>query len=181
MKQYALEIVRQKWRFLSIILFLLLFNIALGVVISAYQTPDLADLQTKWRDLRSRTARAGQVDAATLYRQGTLDLEKLKARIPEKREFARVLSDLLEAAANSAVEVGAISYKPVQIKEEPLLSYQLALSVSGRYVAVKSYLFDLQNNQELIVVDSVSFSNKDLYSENVVMDLRVTVYLREET
>ncbi len=48
-------------------------------------------------------------------------------------------------------------------------------------LAVKSYLFDLQNNQELIVVDSVSFSNKDLYSENVVMDLRVTVYLREET
>ncbi len=39
MKQYVLEIVRQKWRFLSIILFLLLFNIALGVVISAYQTP----------------------------------------------------------------------------------------------------------------------------------------------
>ena len=98
---------------------------------------------------------------------------------PEKRDFARILSELLEAAASSAVEVGPISYKPVPIKEEALLSYQLSLSVSGRYAAVKSYLSDLQNSPELIVVDTVSFSNSDLFVEKVVMDLRITVYLRE--
>jgi type IV pilus assembly protein PilO len=86
---------------------------------------------------------------------------------------------LLEAAASSAVEVGAISYKPVSIKEEALLSYQLSFSVSGRYAAVKSYLSDLQKNPELIVVDTVSFSNSDLFVENVVMALHITVYLRE--
>jgi len=103
----------------------------------------------------------------------------VKGKIPEKRQFARVLSDLLEAAASSGVGVGAISYKPLQIKEEALLSYQLSLSVSGGYAAVKSYLADLQGNPELIVVDTVSFSNSDPFVENVVMDLRITVYLRE--
>lgn len=180
MKRYMLEIVRQKWRFLSIILFLLLLNMVLGIVVSNYQLPSLADLQAKWSSLRRQAARTGQVDAATLYQQGSVDLEKLKGRMPKKREFARVLSDLLEAAASSNVEVGAISYKPVQIKEEALLSYQLTLSVKGSYAAVKSYLSDLQNNQELIVVEPTSFSNSDLLVENVIMNLSITVYLREE-
>lgn len=179
MKQYIFEIVRQKWRILGIILTLLLLNVILGVVVSAYQIPSLADLQVKWNTLRRQAAKAGQVDAATLYQQGSADLVKLKAKIPEKREFARVLSDLLEAASSSGVDVGSISYKPVQIKEEALLSYQLSLSVSGSYAAVKSYLSDLQNSPELIVVETVAFSNNDLFVENVVMELHLTVYLRE--
>lgn len=179
MKQYILEIVRQKWRFLGFILLLLLINVALGVFVSVYQFPALADKQTKWSELRSQAARAGKVDAAVLYQQGAADLEKLKTRIPEKRQFARVLSDLIEAAASSDVVVGTITYKPVPLKEEPLLSYQLSLSVSGGYAAVKSYLADLQKSQELIVVETVSFSNSDLFVENVVMDVRLTVYLRE--
>lgn len=124
MKQYIFEIVRQKWRALSIILFLLLLNVILSVVVSVYQLPLLAELQTKWSSLRRQVARAGQLDPTALYRQGSTDLDTLKGRIPEKRQFARVLSDLLEAAASSAVDIGAISYKPVQIKGEALLSYQ---------------------------------------------------------
>ncbi|NTV48293.1 MAG: type 4a pilus biogenesis protein PilO [Geobacteraceae bacterium] len=179
MKQYFFEIVRQKWRLLMVILFLLLFNITLGIVVSAYQLPSLINLQIKWSDLRHKASLSGQLDPTTLHQQGSADLEKLKASIPEKRQFARVLSDLLEAAASSAVEVGPLSYKPLQIKEEALLSYKLSFSVSGSYAAVKSCLADLQKNPELIVVDSVSFSNNDLYVENVVMDLHLTVYLRE--
>lgn len=179
MKQLVFEIVRQKWRFLSIILILLLLNVALVVVLSTYQIPVLADLQTKWSSLRRSSAAAGQTDPAALYQQGTSDLEKVKGKIPEKRQFARVLSDLLEAAASSGVAVGAISYKPQQIKEEALLSYQLSLSVSGGYAAVKSYLADIQGLPELIVVDAVSFSNSDPFIENVVMALNITVYLRE--
>lgn len=179
MKRYAFEIIRQKWRLLSIVLFLLLLNVTLGFVVSAYQRPSLADMQSKWNNLRRQAAQAGLVDAATLHRQGAADLEKLKTRIPEKRQFARVLNDLFEAAASSDVEVGPLSYKPAPIKEEALLSYQLSFSVSGGYAAVKSYLSDLQKNPELIVVDTVAFSNSDLFAENVVMDLKLTIYLRE--
>lgn len=179
MKRYVLEIVSQKWRLLSIILTLLLLNVTLGVVVSAYQVPSLAVLQTTWSNMRRQAASAGLADVETLHRQGAVDLEKLNALIPEKREFARVLGELLDFAAGSAVEVGPISYKPEQIKEEPLLSYQLSLSVSGRYAAVKSYLSDLQKISEFIVVDTVSFSNSDPFVENVVMALRITVYLRE--
>lgn len=179
MIMYISEIVRQKWRLLSVILTLLLVNVILGVVVSAYQLPALLNMQTKWNDLRRQGVGSGHVDAATLHQQGAADLEKLKARVPEKRHFAKVLNDLLEAAASSAVEVGAISYKPVQIKEEALLSYKLSFAVSGSYAGVKSYLSDLQKSPELVVVDTVTFSNSDLFVENVVMNLGLTVYLRE--
>lgn len=178
MKQLVFEIVRQKWRILSTIAVMLLLNVALSLVISSYQLPSVISLQAKWSDMRQKAARSGKADVGTLYKQGVADLEKIKTVIPEKREFARILSELLEAATVSNVEVGAISYTPTQIKEELLLSYKLSLSVSGSYAAVKSYLSDLQKSQELIVVDMVTFSNSDLYIENVVMDVRLTVYLR---
>lgn len=179
MKQYVLEIIRQKWRQLSIIMFLVLLNVILSLVVSAYQLPVLSELYETSGTMRRQAARAGQQDAATLHRQGAADLATLMTKIPEKREFARVLSDLLESAASCAVEVGPINYKPVLLKEESLLSYQLSFSANGGYAAVKSYLSDLQENPELIVVDSVTFSNSDLFVENVVMNLRITVYLRE--
>lgn len=179
MRPYVLEIVRQKWRILSVILFLFLLNVALGVFVSVYQLPALSDMQSKWNSLRRQSASAGQMDPTALHKQGIADLERLKSKIPEKRHFARVLSDLFEAAASSAVDIGSISYKPVPIKDEALLSYQLSLSVSGSYASVKSYLADLQKNPELIVVDSATFSNGDPFVENVVMNLRITVYLRE--
>ncbi len=179
MRQYLFEIVRQKWRLLSVILLLLLLDVTLSVLVSAYQLPRVADLQTKWSALRLQAARSGKVDAAALHRQGAADLEELKTRIPQKREFAAIINELLEAAADSSVEISTISYKPVQIKEYALFSYQLSFSVKGDYAAVKSYLADLQNNPELIVVDAVTFSNSDQFAEEVTMNLHVTVYLRE--
>lgn len=179
MKQYLSEILRQKWRLLAVILSLALLNVILAGVVSMYQLPKLAELQARWTDLRRQSGRGGIADPVALHQQGVADLEKLKNMIPEKREFARVLSDLLESASGSAVEIGTISYRPVPLKGEPLLSYQMSLSAKGSYAAVKSFLSDLQQNRELLVVDTVSFSNNDLYEENVVMTLKITVYLRE--
>jgi type IV pilus assembly protein PilO len=91
-----LEIVRQKWRLLMVIALLAVVNAGLSLYASGYQSPALAALQTRWSDLRRQSARAGYVDAATLYAKGTADLETVKKRIPEKREFARVLGELYE-------------------------------------------------------------------------------------
>lgn len=179
MNQIFLEIIRQKRVVILAALALIAVNVALMVAIGSYQEPNLAASRSKWSELRSLAARAGRADAATLHRQGMADLERLNSRIPPKREFARVLSDIIETASDSGAVIGAISYKPVLIKDEALLSYQLSLSVSGDYAAVKSCLSDLLQNPELIVVDSMSLANSDPFVEKVVMNLNITVYLRE--
>jgi Tfp pilus assembly protein PilO len=179
MNHILLEIFHQKKILLGVVLVLVLVNIVLSVAVSSYQLPALTATQTKWSDLRRQVALGSYADAASVYRQAAVDIEKLKSQIPPKREFARVLSDLIEMASSSAVSMGTMTYKPLPVTAEGLLPYQLSLSVNGGYAAVKSFLADLQKNPELVVVDSISLANSDLYVELVVMDLHITVYLRE--
>jgi len=178
MNQALLELFRQKKRMLIAALVLLLLNIALYTVTSGYLEPKIAASQALWTDLRQRVAVAGRADVATVYRRGVDDLKKLASRVPVKRQFPRVLGDILDAAASSAVVTGNVSYKPETIKGEDLLAYGVSMTVSGSYAAVKSFLGDLQKTSEMIVIDGVTLSKSDLYEENVVMDLRLTVYLQ---
>jgi hypothetical protein len=89
-----------------------------------------------------------------------------------------VLGEILDAAATNAVITGNVSYKPQMLKDQDLLAYGLSMSVGGSYAAVKSFLADLQKSDELVVVEAVSLSKSDLYEENVVLDVRLTVYLQ---
>lgn len=178
MNQALLELFRQKKRTLIVALVLLLLNIGLYAVTAGYLEPAVITSQASWTDLRQRVAAAGKADVATVYRRGMDDLKKLEARIPAKRDFPRLLGDILDAAASSAVVTGNVSYKPQVVKDRDLLAYGISMSIGGSYAAVKSFLGDLQKNREMIVIDSVSLSKSDLYEENVVMDLRLTVYLQ---
>jgi len=171
-------LVRKKWLLIAAAICLLL-NIGLVAWIDGYQTPAISAAQVKWNDLRRRLAGSGRESVENRYRQGKAELEILQGRIPEKRQFARLLGDIIENAASSGVVVGPISYKPETIRDEHLLAYAVTISVSGRYASIKSFLSDQLQKRELLVVDGISLANGDPYEENVTMDLHMTVYLRE--
>jgi type IV pilus assembly protein PilO len=179
MTQALLDLFREKKVTLIAALVLLLLNIGLYAVTAGYIEPKVAVSQASWSELRQRVAVAGRADVATVYQRGTDDLKKLMSLVPVKRQFPRVLGDILDAAASSAVETGNVSYKPQVVKgREDLLVYGITMSVGGSYAAVKSFLADLQKYGEMVVIDSVKLSKSDLYEENVVMDLKLTVYLQ---
>lgn len=179
MKQAILELLRQKRGFLIFIGSLLLINVILAGFVSYYQKPALRTVTKSWDDLRGRVVVIGRGDVGTVYRQGKGDLEKLAVLIPERRQFPRVVGDVLDAAASSGVVTGAITYVPKPVKDENLLAYSLQMSVTGRYAAIKSFLSDMQKNRELVVIDGITLSNSDPFEESVTMELRLTVYLRE--
>ena len=179
MKQVLLELLRLKKQSLIAIGLLLLSNVILYALVSGYQESAIIEARANWGNLRRRIAAANQGDVNVVYRQGKSDLEKLRSRIPLKRQFPQVLGDVLDAAASSAVTIGSITYKPQVIKDEELLAYIVTISTSGSYAALKSLLADLQRYHELVVIDGVSFANSDPYVENVSMELSLTVYLRE--
>lgn len=180
MRDALLEFARRKMRVLIAAILLFALTVALFVVVDGYQKPEIATAQQKWSELRGQAALAGQRDVSAMYRQSRSDLEKLRERIPPRRQFPQLLGDILEQAASSGVTTGPITYKPHAIKDEKLLAYELAMGVSGKYSAVKSFLTDLQKKQELVVVDDVSWINSDAFEENVTMDLHITIYLRED-
>jgi type IV pilus assembly protein PilO len=180
MNQLILEIARQRRRILATVLVLLLLNSAVLVFLKEYLASAISDAQAKWGDLRRRIAVAGQNDASTIYRRGKADLEQLKAHIPHKSQFPRLLGGVFDTAASDGVKVRSVTYKPAVVKENTaLLTYDITLSVSGSYAAVKNFLADMQKSGELIVIDGLTMGNNDPYEENVAMDLRLTVYLQE--
>lgn len=178
MKQALLELYLQKKRTLIVAVVLLLLNIGLYALNAGYYEPEIAASQASWTDLRQRVAAAGRADVATVYRRGVDDLKKLASLVPVKRQFPRVLGDILDAAASSAVVTGNVSYKPQTIKGQDLLAYGITMTVGGSYAAVKSFLGDLQKYSELVVIDGFTLSKNDFFEENVVMDLHLTVYLQ---
>jgi len=178
MKQALLELFQEKKHTLIAALILLLLNIGLYAVTAGYLAPNISRSQALWTELRQRVAVAGRADVATVYQRGVDDLKKLASRIPVKRQYPRVLGDILDAASSSALVTGNVSYKPQIVKNQGLLAYGITMTVGGSYAAVKSFLGDLQKNSELIVIDSLSISRRDPFEENVVMDLHLTVYLQ---
>lgn len=179
MIQLVLELLRQRRRLLTTIAVLMVLNCALAALVSLYQAPRLQTAYSAWNDLRRRAAQGRPADVATLYRQAAGDLEAVRTRIPLKKEFPRVLGDIIDAASTSGVAIAGLSYKPQAVKNEKLLQYQLSLSVSGSYAATKSFLADLQGNRELLIVDGISLNNNDPFEEHVTTDLELSLYLQE--
>ncbi len=179
MMSALLEIVLLKKRLLIVMGLLLVLNIVIYVVHSSYQLPAIEQAQVKWNDLRRRTSAVGRMDINALYKQGGIDLEQIKGRIPLKRDFPRVLGDILSAASANGVATGGITYKPQIVKDENLQAYGVSMNVAGSYAALKSFLADLQNNREMLVIEKIILTNGDYYEEKVSMDLHLTVYLRE--
>jgi type IV pilus assembly protein PilO len=179
MKDILSELFRLKRRSLIAIAALLLVNGALYAVIAGYQAPRLDAALRGLNDQQGRLVAVGRGDVTSAYRQGKNDLETIKARIPLKRDFPRILGDIMDAASASGVALGGITYKPQPIKDEKLLAYAVTLSVNGSYAAVKSFLADVQKDRELLMVDGITLTNGDPFEEKVTMDLRLTVLLRE--
>jgi len=179
MKEALLESLKRNKNLLVAAGLLALITLGLYVSVSTYLAPAVIAAQAQWNDLRSRTAAIGRGDVTSVYAKGQADLRAFEERIPLKRQFPRVLGDLMESASSSGVTIGSLSYKPERVKDENLLAYVLTLKVGGRYAAQKSFLADLLSSREMVVVDGFSLSNSDAFEEYVVMDLHLTVYLRE--
>lgn len=173
------EIVRQKQRLLIPLAILLLLNIALLLVSGLYQNPLLTSLESRLAELRRKVAIAGKRDVATVYKQGRADLETLLKAVPAKRKFPVLLGEIMEAAHSEGVAIGNVTYKPAEVKEEHLFSYSITMALSGDYAELKSFIYDLQQIRDLVVVEQLSMTNSDPFTENITMELRLTVYLRE--
>ena len=109
MKQTLLELFRQKKGSLIIVGILLLSNIILITLINGYQESALNEAKRKWTDLRNRVAAVERGDVSAAYQQGKRDLEKLETMLPPKRQFPRLLGDILDAAASSGLAMGPYS------------------------------------------------------------------------
>lgn len=179
MRKLALELYRRKKPWLIVIGLLLLLNFIAMVGIGFFQQPELNHKKELVTERRKSLDAMNHGDANSVYRNGKKDLEKLQAVIPSKREFAPLLAEIIDSASECHVSSDSLTYNPEFLKDRNLLVYHIALSVSGRYAAIRCFLYKMQTRKELVVIDSISLQSEDPYVEKVSMDLTLTAYLRD--
>lgn len=175
-----LVIINQRKKSFAVIAALVAMNVLLFSFIVFYQNSRLQDLQATWFEQR-RLAKAGESRAPiAIFRDGKADLATFRERIPEKREYTRLVGELLELAENNGLSTGSITYKPSEIKNENLVTYAVTMNVAGKYAGIKSLIFDIQRLPEIITIDSLALNGEGLTEESVDMRLQLTVYLKTE-
>lgn len=179
MKQQVLELVQRKRPWLIAIVLLLLLNTAAFVFIGFFQKPALERKKGAWSEQRKRLDALARGDVTAAYRNAKADLERLQTMIPEKRRFPSLLGQIMESSSLCSVATESLTYKPKSVKEQQLFSYDVSMSVSGRYSAIRCFLYEMQTLEQLLVIDGIKLSNEDAYAENVSMELRITAYLRD--
>jgi type IV pilus assembly protein PilO len=169
---------RAMWIFLLI---LIAVNVGLTLFIGTYQKPRIEELKADWLAKRSRNEIQGQVKSqAEVYSKGAEDLKTFKNRIYPKRDFTRFLSELLDLAGKDKLKVGSIVYKPTSVPAENLLNYAITLTVSGKYPAIKKFVYDVGSMNNLAVIEGVSLSTGGKTEDTVQMQVQLSSYFRME-
>jgi hypothetical protein len=176
MMQLLLEIIRRSKLWILAAALFAFANIIFLAVIALYQAPALDKQREAWKRLSS-TSRNDPGDA---FRKGKNDIEKLQTMIPSRRRFPYVLGELLDTAASCSVVPGELKYKSKVVKDRKLLTYEVTMPVTGQYGAMKLFLSELQAKEGLIVIDDIKLSNDDPYVEKVSMEVKLTVYLKDD-
>lgn len=174
------EVIKTRSRSLIVIAVLLLANAGLYVYLSFYQRPQLAAEQSRMFAARKAKNTGISKDATAVYQTGIADLETWNKRITAKKEFARVIGNLMDNARHNSLAVKGVTYKPSPVKGERLLIYSISFDVAGKYAGVKSFIADVSRMHDIIVIDNISLNNSKMTEEYVDLRLELSAYFRME-
>jgi len=161
--------------------FIFIVTLALQFYMKFYHEPGLEKMRSEWIKLREGESRGAALQSRDiLYKNGLADLARFRERIYLKSQFAQFISELYDQAAKNSLELLSITYKPSLNKEEQLLEYQLAVSVSGKYAQLKKFIYDLGSSSNILVIDSISISSTDSSADTVQLQIQMTSYFRME-
>jgi len=160
---------------------LLVINVALFFWLSLSLAPRSEQLERTYIDLQARTRQgkllAGETPQAR-FLQAKSDLERFRDIIPDRSELSRLIAELTELAAKSALSVQRIGYAPAELPEQRLLAYTLNFSVTGSYAEIKHFVYRLEQAPRLVVIEQFSLSAAPSVdkSRQVSLNLKLTTY-----
>ena len=175
-----LTIIKERRKIFSLLAVLLLADVILFAAILFFQRPRLETLQVTWFEKRRLQKGGDSRSLATVYQEGQADLAKFQDHIPAKREYTRLLGDLLELAENNELSAGGVTYKPSPVKGEKLVIYKLNMDVKGKYAGIKSFIADIQQLPQIITIDNMGLNSEGLTEETVDMRFQLSIYLKGE-
>jgi Tfp pilus assembly protein PilO len=123
---------------------------------------------------RAETARAGTARAST-------DLETFYDKVlPRDITAARRLTQLRlqQKAREHGVRYESGTTTEEQLKDSSLSRLSVSISLSGEYDDIRALLYDLENDDDFIVIDNVALSESGQNGEALAVALNVATYYR---
>lgn len=175
------QILLMRKKSLLCLAILLVLSVGIRTYIVYFQEPQLDAARAEWNNMRA-AERLGKSSGSkeSIYKNGKLDLAKLRQRIYSKDQFARFIVELYEMSAKNSLEIASLTYKPELIKDENVYKYSIVLTSGGKYINQKKFLRDLSVADNLIHVDAISFANQDNSSEKVQLQAHISAYFKVE-
>jgi type IV pilus assembly protein PilO len=180
--KFITELIRTRRNWLVVIAFLAMADVGLYGFYLLKQSPEADRAHVKLFEKSRLLSSAGTSDQTSVYTQGKADLASFSSAIPPKKDFARTVGDIYEAAARNALSVGGTTFKPAAAGEAGFVSYLLSMNVTGKYPGIKSFLSQLQSLPQSMIVEKVSLAGGSGKGSEEIVNLRLdlTLFLQKE-
>lgn len=180
-----MDIIKQIFKLRKVPMLILAALFVIAVILQAYilvyQQPKINETRVQW--LKEREAEAGRgyhPGRESGYKTALADLQKFRERIYQKSDFAKFVSELYTISSKNSLIIDSITYVPTFDKESNLLQYVLTLSVSGNYLQLKRFVYDVSRSTNPLFVTSVSLVNQKTTEAAVQLKVQICTYFRME-
>ncbi|UFS70871.1 type 4a pilus biogenesis protein PilO [Geomonas sp. RF6] len=172
------EMVRGSRYFLIALLVVALLDAALYGYRTLSQEPELEKMQAAYFSTRAAGGDRAS-DRTVAYQSSQRDLAIFQERLIPKRDFARFLEDLFALAEKRSLQLKTIGYRPGTDKG-PIVSYGIALTVTGTYPALKGLIGDLSRYPQMVTLNTVSLRSTSNTEKVVDLQIQMTAFLKTE-
>lgn len=165
---------------------LLLLNLGCYLIVDLWVTPEVNQLESRYIELQTQTRKLQQEQAAAdnpraVFARGTADLASFRQRVPEKKEFTRLIGEVFDMAQQTGLNIHQVTYQPNLLVKQNLLEYVLSFSVEGEYSQLKRFISLLESSERLIAIESLGLASGSDSGEKIGLQLRLATYFQMES
>ncbi|MBN2429154.1 MAG: type 4a pilus biogenesis protein PilO [Deltaproteobacteria bacterium] len=173
-------------RFLPLLTMVLaVLTLVLFLCVNWWLKPRAAELQSQLagrQQLFNRLAGSGEsrLPVGELVKRGRADIKLFWDKIPVRRDFPTLVSEVSSLATMAGLTVDRIQYSPEDMPEKKLLRYGLNFTVGGEYPKVKKFIYLIEQSERILTLDEISFLGRgDAQESGVQMNIRLSTLFKK--
>ncbi len=93
------------------------------------------------------------------------DLAALRKRLPEKKDFATIVSFLSQIARSDRLSIPSVAYKSDKESKEGYTKLTMTFTVSGHYADIRRFIADVESADSFLVIEDLGLNSESKGSD----------------
>ena len=175
------ELLEQIWKsqrgLLLLLGILLVSNLLLFVVLEQFLVPKVAEQESRFLQRQAEVRQMMRNQGSTaitpeqLFVLASQDVAKFQQAVPDYKEFTALIEELLVLSNRASLNITQVSYTSEELKQSPLLKFNLSFNVAGDYEQLKKFIHSLEQSVRLITIKQISLQSSDDKGVNLRLNL----------